>query len=186
MNKDQFLQILSNGLKKLPAEEREDIIRDFQEHFQMGNQEGKTEEEIAKSLGSPKQIARELLATYQVEKVSEKVTFSNVLRATWAVIGLGFFNLTIVLGPFLALVGIIVGGWFTGISFALSPVLVLLNLLIAPGTFSLFEMFLSIAFCGFGLLLVIGMFYLTKGLIKLFIRYLKFNINLVKGGLKDE
>lgn len=60
------------------------------------------------------------------------------------------------------------------------------NLLIAPGTFSLFEMFLSIAFCGFGLLLVIGMFYLTKGLIKLFIRYLKFNINLVKGGLKDE
>lgn len=96
MNKDQFLQILSNGLKKLPAEEREDIIRDFQEHFQMGNQEGKTEEEIAKSLGSPKHIARELVATYQVEKVSEKVTFSNVLRATWAVIGLGFFNLTIV------------------------------------------------------------------------------------------
>ncbi len=186
MNKEQFLKSLDEGIKRLPEEEREDIIRDFHEHFQIGLEEGKTEEEIAQSLGSPKQIAKELVATYHVEKVSEKTTISNILRATWAVIGLGFFNLTIVLGPFLGLVGLVVAGWLTGFSFVVSPVFVLLNAVIEPATFHLLQMFLSIALCGFGLLLVIGMYYVTRAFIKLFIRYLHYNVNLVKGGMKDE
>lgn len=186
MNKEQFLHLLSRELEKLPQEEREDILRDFREHFHMGLEEGKTEEEIARALGSPKQIARELVATYHVEKVSEKTTIRNILRATWAVIGLGFFNLTIVLGPFLALVGIVIGGWFTGLSFVVSPVFHLMNAVFNPATFQLFQLFVSLALCGFGLLLVIGMFFVTKALVKLFIRYLQFNVNLVKGGMKDE
>lgn len=186
MNKEQFLKILSEEIRKLPKEEREDILRDFQEHFQFGMEEGKTEEEIAQSLGSPKQIAKELVASYHVDKVTETTTISNILRATWAVIGLGFFNLTIVLGPFLALVGIVAGGWLTGLSFVISPVFALLNAVFDPGTFQIFEFFVSLALCGFGLLLIIGMFYVTKALTKLFIRYLKFNVNLVKGGMKNE
>ena len=63
------------------------------------------EEQIAGALGSPSQIAKEILATYHLEKVENTASAGNIMRAAWAVIGLGFFNLVIVLGPFIALVG---------------------------------------------------------------------------------
>lgn len=186
MNKDQFLKSLANGLKRLSQEEREDIIRDFQEHFLIGSEEGKSEEEISQSLGSPYQIARELLAAYHLEKAEETATTGNILRAVWAVIGLSFFNLVIVLGPFIGLVGILFGGWAAGLSFIVSPLLVLINTAVYPESFELFELFLSIGLCGLGLFIVIGMLFATRGLMNLFVRYLKFNINLVKGGMKNE
>lgn len=92
MTKEQFLRQLESALKKLPKAEREDILQDYSEHFSIGMEEGKTEEEIASALGSPHQIAKELLATYHVEKVEATATTGNILRAIWAVIGLGFFN----------------------------------------------------------------------------------------------
>lgn len=33
MTKEQFLKQLQAGLKKLPQEERKDIIHDYEEHF---------------------------------------------------------------------------------------------------------------------------------------------------------
>ncbi|MFD1739583.1 hypothetical protein ACFSCX_24170 [Bacillus salitolerans] len=186
MNKEQFIKKLTTGLQKLPQEEREDIIRDFEEHFFIGGMEGKSEEAISYSLGLPKQIAKELLATYRLEKMEESTTAGNLIRATWAVIGLSFFNIAIVLGPFIALVGIWFAGWATGLSFIVSPLLVLINALLYPVTFDLFELFLSLAFTGVGLFIVIGMLFVTRGLIKGFQRYLKYNVKLVKGGMNYE
>lgn len=98
MNKKQFLSKLESSLKSLPANERQDILQDFEEHFTIGLQEGKTEEQISTSLGSPHQIAKDMVAAYHLERVETKATFGNILRAVWATIGLGFFNLAIVLG----------------------------------------------------------------------------------------
>ena len=64
MAKNNFLKELSKLLKKLPEEERIDILQDYEDHFAFGLEEGKTEEEIVKSLGSPSQIAKEILANY--------------------------------------------------------------------------------------------------------------------------
>jgi uncharacterized membrane protein len=186
MNKEQFLHYLEKNLIRLPQEEREDIIRDFEEHFHMGTEEGKSEEQISETLGSPKQIAKEMVATTQLEKVESAATAGNIFRAMWAVIGLSFFNLVIVLGPFIGLFGFLFGGWITGLSFIVSPLLVLVNTVIYPGVFQWFELFLSIALAGIGILIAVGMLYLTRGLTKLFVRYLKYNANLVKGGIKNE
>src|SRR5699024_924262 len=101
--KEQFLRSLDKSLKGLSSDERRDIMHDFEEHFAFGIEEGKTEKEIATSLGSPDKIAKELLAAYHLEKVETTATTGNMIRAVWAVIGLGFFNLVIVLGPFIAL-----------------------------------------------------------------------------------
>lgn len=46
MTKIEFLQQLYNLLGVLPAEERDDIIADFEEHFSVGTSEGKSEEQI--------------------------------------------------------------------------------------------------------------------------------------------
>ena len=143
MTKDQFLNKLDVSLKGLVFNERKDILQDYKEHFEIGLEEGKTEEEIAARLGSPSAIGKELLASYHIEKVRKDMTAGNILRAVWAVIGLGFFNLVIVLGPFFALVVIIFSLWSVALSFAVAPVMVLLKLLFHPSSFILFDLFLK-------------------------------------------
>lgn len=62
MNRKDFLEILRDYLKGTFNEmEINDILRDYEEFFLNGELEGKSDEEIIKTLGSPKFIARELI-----------------------------------------------------------------------------------------------------------------------------
>jgi uncharacterized membrane protein len=185
VTKEEFLKQLDTALKSLPTEEREDIFRDYQEHFAIGLGKGKTEEKISASLGSPKQLAKELLASYHLEKVETAASIVNILSATYAVIGLGFFNLVFVAGLFIALAAILVVGWLTGTGLIISPLLVLIDAIVHPGTFELFFLFVSIMLCGLGVLLILGMYFATKAAAVGFIRYLQFNMNIVKGGHRN-
>ncbi|MFE4130839.1 DUF1700 domain-containing protein [Peribacillus sp. YIM B13482] len=182
MNKEQFLKQLNESLTGLSLEEQEDILQDYEEYFAIGMEKGKTEQEISTSLGHPKQISKELLASYHLGQVQQSTSAGNVMRAVWAVIGLGFFNLVIVLGPFMALVGVVIAGWASAIAFILAPLGVIFNL--AVGNFQLFDLFFALGLSGIGIFIAMGMFVATSALTKGFIRYLKFNASLVKGGLK--
>jgi hypothetical protein len=63
MTKNDFLDILRDYLKGTFSElEINDILRDYEEFFLNGELQGKSNEEIIKSLGSPKSIANELIA----------------------------------------------------------------------------------------------------------------------------
>ncbi|MBA2871194.1 MULTISPECIES: HAAS signaling domain-containing protein [Bacillales] len=188
MTKDKFLQQLNDSLKRLSEKERADILQDYEEHFTFGLEEGKTEEEIAASLGSPSQIAKEILADYHLDKVTTSATLGNMFRAIWAVIGLGFFNLVIVFAPAIALAAFIFSGWVMGISLIASPLLVIIDAILHPSAFTLklFNLFVSLALCGIGYFIVIGMLFVTKLAKNGFVRYLKFNVALVKGGLKHD
>lgn len=184
MNKETFMKKLKSGLTRLPKEEQAVVIQDFEEHFAMGLEEGKSEDHISTSLGSPHQIAKEMLATHHLEKVEATATAGNVFRAVWAVIGLGFFNLVIVLGPFIALASILVAGWVMAITFIGSPLLVIVSAVIFTGTFEMFDLFFSIVLLGLGLFIAMGMFFISRILMSGFVRYLTFNTKIVKGGLK--
>ena len=184
MNKDRFMKELHAATIRLPKNEQQEILQDYEEYFVLGMADGKTEDQITTSLGSPKSIGKELSASYQLEKAETYTTTGNIMRAMWAVIGLGFFNLVIVLGPFITLVALLISGWVAGIGFIAAPLFVLLDLIIFPGTFELFDFFSSLAFCGLGLFIAIGMLIATKASMNVFIRYMKFNTKLVKGGLK--
>lgn len=61
MDKNTFLQTLSNHLQSLPEEERREIIADFEEHFSAGLELGKTEMQICLELGDPAACARQYL-----------------------------------------------------------------------------------------------------------------------------
>ena len=61
MTKQEFLQHLKVHLQPLPAAEREDILADFEEHFQAGAESGKTEEQICAELGNPYTCALQYL-----------------------------------------------------------------------------------------------------------------------------
>jgi len=54
MNKDDYLKELTRLLWKLPKDERDDVVSDYHEHFIIGIEKGRSEEEIAKALGNPK------------------------------------------------------------------------------------------------------------------------------------
>lgn len=184
MTKKQFLTALDNALRTLPKEEREEMLRDFEEHFAIAQAEGKSEAEIASALGSAQQIAKEAIATNQFDQVETNATTGNFFRAMWAGIGVVFFNLVIVLGPFIAILGILLAGWIISVSFVASPLLVLVNYIIFPSSFELFDLFVAISLCGLGIFIGLGMYVATKGMSYRLVRYLKFNINLVKGGLQ--
>ena len=68
MKKEDFLEILRDYLKKgFSEDEVMDILRDYEEYFVDGIIEGKSEIEIIQSLGSPKEIANELLAESNIK-----------------------------------------------------------------------------------------------------------------------
>ncbi|UNC92054.1 HAAS signaling domain-containing protein [Candidatus Contubernalis alkaliaceticus] len=121
MSKKEFLSHLSRHLQNVPANEREDILQDYEEYFTLGEAEGKTESQIAESLGSPKLLARELLTAYHVDKMDVTSSAINIFRAVWFLIGLGFVNLIIVLSPFLGLFALLAAGWMIGVVGIASP-----------------------------------------------------------------
>ena len=75
MTEQQFLKDLAIELTRLPADERNDILQDIKEYFTNGREDGKSDAEIAGSLGSPKEIAEELLD----HTVPEKKEIDNKL-----------------------------------------------------------------------------------------------------------
>lgn len=87
MTEQQFLRELELALTKLPTDERNDILSDIKEYFRNGREDGKTEIDIASSLGSPKEIAQELLENHVPEKIETNnkmihvphSSFSNVM-----------------------------------------------------------------------------------------------------------
>lgn len=71
MTENQFIIELENALKRLPADERNDILQDIREYFSDGREDGKAEEEIAASLGTPAKIAAELLEAYPFKETAD-------------------------------------------------------------------------------------------------------------------
>ena len=187
MNKKEFLRRLSELIKDVPEEEKKDILFDYEEHFRIGLEKGRKEEEIAASLGDPKVIAKQSRASCILKKAEKTATVNNIMRAIFAAVGLGFFNLVIVLGPAIGLIGILVALFAVAFAITISGVAVLFGTLM--GTVFAWNIYipfaavvsipLGIGLTALGLLSLIGAFYLTKFFYKLSISYLKINLQII-------
>lgn len=58
MNKNDFIDILEKNLLRLPKTDRDDILSDYEAHFALGAEAGKSEEEVSASLGDPNELAQ--------------------------------------------------------------------------------------------------------------------------------
>ncbi|MFA8437759.1 HAAS signaling domain-containing protein [Pueribacillus sp. YX66] len=182
MTKAEFLQALERELQKLKDYEREEILYDFEEHFAAGLAEGKREDEIASDLGDPKIIAKELLVDYRVTQAETEKSVKNIFQAMIATISLSFFNLIFVLGPAAAVIGVYIGLGVTAITLVLSPLGWFISFLFGFGQVNMLQSFFaSVLFCGIGLLLSVGVYYFGKFLYDLLLKYIKFNLRIVKG-----
>ncbi|WP_080875300.1 DUF1700 domain-containing protein [Oceanobacillus timonensis] len=180
MNKLDFLKELKVYLQDLSSQEQKEIIQDFEEHFEMGRAEGKTDEEIVRSLGSPQQIAKEL-QPQEIEQYSANQSEQSPSLRIGMIIGLLFFNLIIVLGPAIGFAGIILSIWVVAFSFVAQLFIAGIQWIIQPVSFYLFELFTSITLAGIGLLIFTGAKYITNAAIRIFSKYIAFNVRLVKG-----
>jgi len=194
MNKKEFLDSLSKYLRSVPREDEQDIISDFEEHFRIGIEEGRTEEELAGSLGDPRLLANQFKASILVARAEKETTAANITRAVFASLGLGFFNLIFVLGPFIALLAILIALFAVAVSITAGGITGLLGTIFSPlfpQVFSLLVnpavgIFASIGLICFGVLFFIGNIYLTRGFFRLFVRYIKFNVRIISGKEKRD
>lgn len=118
---DEFLRLFTASLRHMQPDEKEDILQDFKEHFEIGLASGKTQREIAEELGDPRQLARMYSAESATDKAAETKGFKDTLRMIGAVISykiggglliflLYFVCLSLALMFFASAAGLIAGG----------------------------------------------------------------------------
>lgn len=178
MNKQLFLNQLRIQLRGLQETEIEDIVQDYAEYFADARNNGMSEEEAAANLGNPFDIARDIKSSYEKPSHPSSSNTSEV-RSFIIAAGLILFNLMIVLGPALGLIGAFFGIIFSCFVLILSPILVTGSLLF--GTGHLFELFLSLFLCGIGILAMPYLLKLARKGVDWINQYLQWNIRLVKG-----
>lgn len=182
MINNEFLETLNSLLSRVPEKERQEMLYDYQEHFEIGCADGRSEKELAEELGDPNVIARELLADYLISKAETDQTATNMFRAIFAAISLSFFNIVFIVGPVAALLGTYLALCVTAIALTLSPLGIIASSLMGYSTETFaFSFFVSLTLVSSGLLMSIGMIYVGKYFYYLILRYIKFNLRMVKG-----
>jgi uncharacterized membrane protein len=189
MNKQQFLEALRKQLGGLPEADLKEIIYDYEEHFRNGVQDGKTEEEIVAHLGDIRQIANQYRMSSALKTAEEKTTPANVGRAVIMTVTLGFFNIVIILGPYLGLLGALAGLFAAAVGISAAGIGIMVGMVVAPvlpelvniGLSYPIAFFVSVGLTCFGVLFFIGDCYLAKYFFKGTVSYLKWNLNIIKG-----
>ncbi len=77
MNKTEYLKKLTDELGHMPYGDVQDIIQSIEEHFEEGISEGRSEEEIAESLGDPKELAVEFKDGAKFKQIIKKRKMSD-------------------------------------------------------------------------------------------------------------
>ncbi len=190
MTRQAFVAELARALGRMPETDRKEILYDYEEHFRMGLTDGKSEEEIARSLGNPRVLGRSFAIDAMLEAPASGagVTAGSVMRAVFASMSLTIFNVIFVLGPFLGLVGVMIGLWAAAVSLPLaglgtflSPIaaLILPRYVSLAGMNAAFLLFAGIGVAGLGLLAVIGMWKLSRLFVLMIAAYVRFNARIV-------
>lgn len=67
MDKQTFLSTLRSGLDFLPAQERDEVVAEFEEHFEVGVERGHSEEALLDQLGDPTRV----IEAYRVDAMRQ-------------------------------------------------------------------------------------------------------------------
>jgi len=193
MTRDQFLSQLQMNLGNMPEADKQDIVYDYEEHFRIGLAEGKSEEQIAESLGNPRVIGN----SYRIDSMltvptdGSDVAAASVFNAVIASISLTIFNVIFVLGPFFGLVVVLFGMWATAGSLIIAGTAIMVSTIfpsasnvqfIANPLMNASLLFSGIGVAASGVLAGIGMVFVTKWFFIGVAAYVKFNARIIRGG----
>lgn len=186
MSKQEYLQLLNRYLTRVSPEERQDILNEYETHFISGKEAGKTEEEISRELGNPKDIGREMSASAAVDKAESSRNAGSVTNAVLAVMGLSilnFFVITIVIATWF---GVLLSLGVATLTFLAAPIFLLVKGMIDGfGEIIPLDIYVSFTCFGIGLMLFTVTYLAYKWSFVLFMKYLRWNIKVVKGSAQS-
>jgi uncharacterized membrane protein len=107
MNRDHFLSELRAALRGMPPREIDEILSDYRSHFAEAVATGRSEHDVAKALGDPRRIARELRAESGLRRWEKRRTPGNLFSALLALCGLAAVDV-LILPPLIFVVGLVV------------------------------------------------------------------------------
>lgn len=179
MNRIEYISQLEKNLKYLPKEDKEDAIAYYTEYI--GDMELADGEDVEKKLGTPKDVAREILdnATVKaVETQQENKSLKGSGKIVWLLL-LGIMSLPIslpitlvaavvVITIFITLFVVYVAFFVTALAVVFSGFVMLYACFFAPGFGTkLICAGLGLVFIGLGVFFLLGCVGLGKLLIKL-------------------
>lgn len=189
MNKKEFIDKLKIHLQGMPESEIQDILSDYEEHFDIGISKGKSEEEIAKELGDPIDIAESYKTSYKNTNSNDSNIYSyntsnDGVRKALIIALLVAFNVIIVLGPYMAIFGIILGMYGVAIGFVFGGIGLLIGVPLSffnfiPNLHIITTLSFSVGLGALGVLIFILAVFLTKFIYQITVKYIKWNIELV-------
>lgn len=201
MNRQKFMQDMEMYLRPMDRIERAELLADYDQHFVLGLREGRSEEDIARELGRPEEIAREALGDrYNAHETSDTSgvdpfyapTFremqppSSRNRATrnfFAAVGLIFLNLMLMIPIGLSLWSV----WLTlaGLSLlVLAPVAAAVDYLFL-GHFEKAEIFISIGLFRIGILFAIASKSVFRAFKVITLQYIRWNARVMRGDVSE-
>ena len=197
MKKYEFMYRLDRALGALSEEEKNDIINDYEEHFRIGAEEGKTDDEICATLGAPEELAKSYLEEVEQPKVeNENVTEGGELPAQVTpmeepknsennivgIIAVVLLTIFVFLPVGSTLLGILAGMFFTSLGCGLGGIATFCAAFFAIAEVGAFIgiLCIGIALVAFGILMGFATYYAGKGLYKLLLMIIDFCKDIMK------
>lgn len=187
MTKSDFLKLLKYELESNKVRSVDEILSDYEEHFNHGLSKGKSESDIAEALGSPTTIAQAYKTDHMIREIKNPehgfrwgMAFSIILR----LIILAPFNFIILFIPGILIFTFLVTGWAlagaTG-SIGLTILWNLPQLLSLSSTYwmGLAGISWTVGLVGLSAIGLMTMFFITKYIVMALISYLQWNLKFV-------
>lgn len=211
MNKVTFLRTLRFSLKGLPETEIADIVRDYEEHFNIGISKGKMEEEISAELGDPVELAKNYIdldhehtveedppsvhSVYRNEEPQERYYRENGRRSSgfqlngMALVGVIFLTGLIVIPILGGWIGVLGGLFAVAASLGFGGVISLIGasgIFGIPGAFAVpFLVGLCLFLCSLSGLCFYGLGFLVKWSFRAVVAYFRWCWRM-SGGVSNE
>jgi uncharacterized membrane protein len=187
MKQSEFLKELEKALSALPEQDRQEILSEQREHFEAARAEGRTDEEIARGLGEPSQLAQAYRVQARMDRAERaeglKDQGTQITHAIFALLVLAPVNLIFVLGPYIGLLGVLFGAWALVFSGAVAGLAVAVQALFAaqPILFKFSAFFGALGVVSGSVAFAVLMFWVTEFCFKATLAYLKWNLKMVSG-----
>ncbi|MGL6174078.1 MAG: DUF1700 domain-containing protein [Cellulosilyticaceae bacterium] len=182
MNRESFISALRSKLTKLSQDELESAIGYYEEYFDEAGIEN--EKKVLEELGTPSQVAKQIMADYAIrESVSEPLSPSSGIKTIWIVIlailaspialPLAFAGLALVFSAFITIAALVFAGGVVVFTFFTTGValfgMMFRILFIHPMT-AVLCLGVSVVMIGIGLLAVVLVHWMIKGLMPIVVR----------------
>lgn len=186
MTRHGFLERLRSGLRGLPPYAIDDIVADYDSHFEDGLAAGRTEAQVAEALGDPERLARELRAEVKIKRWETEKNPAAAVGAIIALLGLGAIDIFILLPILFGAIGLLFALYLVSIGLMIGGACVALA---GPftGSGSPFAIFLfGVGLAAVGVCVFSGLTLASIGLVNSLVRYGRLHFRLLTPALSSK